>query len=79
MLRAVPDTSPFVHHEFEALYAAHRDDIWRYLRRRAASEPEDLTTEVFLVAWRRRAELPDAPLPWLYGVARKVPRPRPAL
>ena len=72
MDRAVPDTSRCVHHEFEALYAAHRDDIWRYLRRRAASEPEDLTTEVFLVAWRRRGELPDAPLPWLYGVARKV-------
>ena len=72
MDRAVPDTSRCVHHEFEALYTAHRDDIWRYLRRRAASEPEDLTTEVFLVAWRRRGELPDAPLPWLYGVARKV-------
>ena len=41
MDRAVPDTSRFVHHEFEALYTAHRDDIWRYLRRRAASEPED--------------------------------------
>jgi RNA polymerase sigma-70 factor (ECF subfamily) len=72
MLDAVPDTSRFVQDEFEALYTAHRDDIWRYLRRRAASEPEDLTTEVFLVAWRRRAELPGAPLPWLYGVARKV-------
>ena len=58
--------------DFDQLYRAHRDDVWRYLRRRAASEPEDLTTEVFLVAWRRRAELPDAPLPWLYGVARKV-------
>jgi RNA polymerase sigma-70 factor (ECF subfamily) len=72
MLAAVPDTSPFVQDEFEALYAAHRDDVWRYLRRRAATEPEDLTTEVFLVAWRRRAALPDTPLPWLYGVARKV-------
>ena len=69
---AVPDTSAGVQHEFEALYTAHRDDIWRYLRRRAASEPEDLTTEVFLVAWRRRSELPAQPLPWLYGVARKV-------
>lgn len=58
--------------DFDQLYRAHRDDVWRYLRRRAASEPEDLTTEVFLVAWRRRSELPDAPLPWLYGVARKV-------
>jgi RNA polymerase sigma-70 factor, ECF subfamily len=66
----VPDTNGSV--DFDQLYRAHRDDVWRYLRRRAASEPEDLTTEVFLVAWRRRSELPDAPLPWLYGVARRV-------
>jgi len=66
----VPDTNRGV--DFDQLYRAHRDDIWRYLRRRAASEPEDLTTEVFLVAWRRRAELPEAPLPYLYGIARKV-------
>jgi RNA polymerase sigma-70 factor (ECF subfamily) len=72
MDRARPDTSGCVQTDFDALYSAHRDDIWRYLRRRAASEPEDLVTEVFLVAWRRRAELPDAPLPWLYGVARRV-------
>jgi RNA polymerase sigma-70 factor (ECF subfamily) len=70
----VLDTNRFVEPipDFDALYAAHRDDVWRYLRRRSASEPEDLTTEVFLVAWRRRSELPAAPLPWLYGVARKV-------
>ena len=66
----MPDTNGFV--DFDQLYRAHRDDVWRYLRRRAASEPEDLTTEVFLVAWRRRSELPDAPLPYLYGIARKV-------
>ena len=67
--RAVPDTNRFVEPtpDFDALYTAHRDDVWRYLRRRSASEPEDLTTEVSLVAWRRRAELPAAPLPWLYG------------
>ena len=65
----MPDTNRFVEPtpDFDALYTAHRDDVWRYLRRRSASEPEDLTTEVFLVAWRRRAELPAAPLPWLYG------------
>jgi RNA polymerase sigma-70 factor (ECF subfamily) len=70
----VPDTNGCVDPtpDFDALYLAHRDDVWRYLRRRSASEPEDLTTEVFLVAWRRRSELPAAPLPWLYGVARKV-------
>jgi len=66
----VPDTNGDV--DFDQLYRAHRDDVWRYLRRRAASEPEDLTTEVFLVAWRRRAELPGTPLPYLYGIARKV-------
>lgn len=58
--------------DFDALYAAHRDDVWRYMRRRAAADHEDLTTEVFLVAWRRRDEVPGDPLPWLYGVARKV-------
>jgi RNA polymerase sigma-70 factor (ECF subfamily) len=57
---------------FDALYGAHRDDVWRYLRRRSPGDTEDLTTEVFLIAWRRRGELPDEPLPWLYGVARKV-------
>lgn len=58
--------------EFDDVYAAHRDAVWRYFRRRTAADHEDLTTEVFLVAWRRRAELPAEPLPWLYGVARKV-------
>src|SRR6185436_16829291 len=47
-------------------------EVWRYLKRRTADDHEDLTTEVFLVAWRRRDELPHEPLPWLYGVARKV-------
>lgn len=59
--------------DFDALYAAHRDDVWRYFRRRTASDHEDLVTEVFLVAWRRRADVPAGePLPWLYGVARRV-------
>jgi RNA polymerase sigma-70 factor (ECF subfamily) len=58
--------------QFDDVYAAHRDAVWRYFRRRSAADHEDLTTEVFLVAWRRRDEMPDEPLPWLYGVARKV-------
>lgn len=59
---------------FSAVYAAHYPDIVRYgLRRwldREASE--ELTQEVFVVAWRRRAEVPDHCLPWLYGVARRL-------
>ncbi len=27
---------------------------------------------MFLIAWRRREKLPAEPLPWLYGVARRV-------
>lgn len=57
---------------FDDVYAAHRDAVWRYFKRRSAVDQEDLTTEVFLVAWRRRDELPAEPLPWLYGVARRV-------
>ena len=63
-----PDTETA---RFRAAYEAHRDDVWRYLRRRSG-DAEDLCTEVFVVAWRRRRQLPDEPLPWLYGVARRV-------
>lgn len=31
-----------------------------------------MATETFLIAWRRRDELPRTPLPWLIGTARKV-------
>lgn len=57
-------------------YAEHRDAIWRYVLRRTGDRDlaEDVTSEVFVVAWRRahepRAVVPD--LPWLYGVARKL-------
>ncbi|WP_037763022.1 RNA polymerase sigma factor [Streptomyces sp. 142MFCol3.1] len=35
---------------------------------------EDITSETFTVAWRRRGELPDPALPWLLGVARNLVR-----
>ncbi|MEV1143725.1 sigma-70 family RNA polymerase sigma factor, partial [Micromonospora sp. NPDC049799] len=28
--------------------------------------------DVFVIAWRRRREVPDRSLPWLYGVARRL-------
>jgi RNA polymerase sigma-70 factor (ECF subfamily) len=59
---------------FRATYARHYPDVVRYgLRRldgRAAAE--ELAQEVFLVAWRRRTEVPAHALPWLYGVARRL-------
>ena len=60
------------------LFDAHAPAVRRYLRRRltdAASpdaDADDLTAEVFAIAWRRRDEVPDPALPWLYGVARRV-------
>src|SRR4051812_12947111 len=37
-----------------------------------AETADDVVADVFLVAWRRRAELPEDPLPWLLGTARLV-------
>ncbi|KAA0941771.1 MULTISPECIES: RNA polymerase sigma factor [Streptomyces] len=60
----------------EVFAAAYREHYWavsRYVARRLdgrTSEVEEVVAEVFAVAWRRRADLPASPLPWLYGVAR---------
>ncbi|MER8008001.1 MULTISPECIES: sigma-70 family RNA polymerase sigma factor [unclassified Streptomyces] len=60
----------------EIFAAAYREHYWavsRYVARRLsgrAGEVEEVVAEVFTVAWRRRADLPVSPLPWLYGVAR---------
>ena len=61
---------------FEALYAAHYDDLLRYALRRVeqAADAADVVGETWTVAWRRRDSLP--PLEqqrlWLFGVARRV-------
>lgn len=57
---------------FELLYAAHFDRVLAYALCRAGTEvAKEATSEVFLVAWRRLAEVPKDPLPWLLGVARR--------
>lgn len=59
--------------EFERLYAAHAGAVRGYAMRRCDPETaDDVVADVFLVAWRRRAELPEEPLPWLLGIARRV-------
>lgn len=59
---------------FTGLYVAEYANIVRYgLRRLAdADASAELAQEVFVVAWRRRNEVPDHSLPWLYGVARRL-------
>lgn len=59
--------------EFEALYDRCAAAVLSYCLRRTTSElAEDALAETFAVAWRRRDAIPTEPLPWLYGVARKV-------
>jgi RNA polymerase sigma-70 factor (ECF subfamily) len=61
---------------FRALYAAHFDAVLGFALRRV-DRPEDaadVTSDTFLVAWRRLAHVPREPeaRPWLYGVARRA-------
>jgi RNA polymerase sigma factor (sigma-70 family) len=63
----------------EEMVDAHALDVRRYLYRRLvgvpdpASTADELTADVLVVAWRRRADIPaGAELPWLYAVARRV-------
>ena len=65
--------------EHVGLWDAYAGAIYRYCFRRTADArlAEDLTSIVFLEAWRRRADVsvaPEAALPWLYGVATNVLR-----
>jgi RNA polymerase sigma-70 factor (ECF subfamily) len=59
---------------FGALFEAHQRDVLAYARRRTTSiaDAEDAAAETFVIVWRRIATVPIEPLPWLYGVARRV-------
>jgi RNA polymerase sigma-70 factor (ECF subfamily) len=59
--------------DFEALYTRYAGAVRGYAMRRCDPETaDDVVADVFLVAWRRRDELPEEPLPWLLGTARHV-------
>ncbi|HTD08435.1 MAG TPA: RNA polymerase sigma factor [Solirubrobacteraceae bacterium] len=58
---------------FEALYGAHAGAVLAYARRRtSAANADDVMAEVFLIAWRRLADVPHDERIWLLGVARRV-------
>ena len=61
------------HEWFERLWNQHADRVFEYsVRRVGHGFAGDVVAEAFAVAWRRREAVPDAELPWLYGVARNV-------
>lgn len=59
---------------FEALYRDNAPAVLAYARRRLADpqDSEDVVVEVFGIAWRRRRDLAEDPLPWLYATASNV-------
>jgi GDPmannose 4,6-dehydratase len=61
--------------QFDGLYRRYAPLITAYVRRRVdPAELDDVVAQVFVVAWRRLAELPEPPADrlWLYGVARRT-------
>lgn len=60
--------------EFEGFYRQHRPAVLAYALRRTdrPADAADVAAEVFVVAWRRRSEVPADPHArlWLFGVAR---------
>jgi RNA polymerase sigma-70 factor (ECF subfamily) len=58
---------------FEQMFGSTYGPVRAYVARRAPSAVvEDVLSEVYLVAWRRSDSISGDPLPWLYGVARRV-------
>lgn len=56
---------------FEALAREVIEPVRRFLARRTdADTAEETLAEILLVCWRRLDDVPDPPLPWVYGVAR---------
>jgi RNA polymerase sigma-70 factor (ECF subfamily) len=56
---------------FVATFRSHLQDISKYLTRRVElSHVEDLASEIFEIAWRKRESCPEGfELPWLYNIA----------
>jgi RNA polymerase sigma factor (sigma-70 family) len=55
------------------MYHEHSGRVFGYaLRRTSCEEAKDLTSETFRVAWERLDVISEDPLPYLYGIARRL-------
>ena len=58
---------------FQALYAEHHARVYAYAVSRVGRQlADEVVSEVFLVVWRRLADVPAPALPWLLTVARNT-------
>ena len=56
---------------FEEVAPSLIEPVRRFLARRTdPATADDVLAETLLVCWRRAEDLPEEPLPWVYGVAR---------
>ncbi|MGI8416399.1 MAG: RNA polymerase sigma factor [Nakamurella sp.] len=61
--------------EFRAMFERTSSRVYAFARRQVdATTAEDVVADVYLVAWRRRVELPADPVPWLLVTARNAVR-----
>jgi len=59
--------------DFDEIFDRHAAQVRSYARRRIGdAAADDVVTETFLIAWRKLDRMPEAPLPWLLGIARRV-------
>ncbi|MGH8959886.1 MAG: RNA polymerase sigma factor [Jatrophihabitantaceae bacterium] len=57
----------------DSWFRAYADRVLAYLLHRTdAQTAQDLLQEVFVVAFRKASELPEPPLGWLFGTARRL-------
>lgn len=60
---------------FTWLYDQYYRRVLRYALQHAdPPSAEDVASETFLIAWRRLADVPEQPLPWLLVVAQPAPQ-----
>jgi RNA polymerase sigma factor (sigma-70 family) len=59
---------------FRRIFEEHSGAVYNYALRRVSSrdEAKDIVADCFLAAWRRLDDVPERPLPWLLGTARKA-------
>ncbi|WP_234399414.1 RNA polymerase sigma factor [Psychromicrobium lacuslunae] len=59
---------------FEQLHGQYQQKVLNFIRRRISSEEtaQELTADVFRIAWQKYSEIPETSLPWLLSVARNV-------
>jgi RNA polymerase sigma-70 factor, ECF subfamily len=71
--RSLPDETNRRRH-FEAIFHATHPRVLAYALRRSANREsaEEVVSETYLIAWRRFDVVPEHPLPWLLGTARRV-------